>query len=145
MGKIIAREAVSAKSQEAYAVVVDVGAFPNFMSNISACTVRSDEPGRKLVDWVMEIDGAELEWTEAIFYDDRACTAQFEAVEGIFSRFDGTWRVTDQADGALVELELEFELGLPEIEDIIGDILHRKLAENAEAMLQAIGRRAGAK
>lgn len=145
MGRIVAREPVSVKAREAYAVVVDVGAFPTFMSNITACIIRSDEPTRKLVDWVMEIDGAELEWTEAIFYDDRACTARFEAVEGIFSRFDGIWRVTDQPDGSLVELELEFELGLPEIEDIIGDILHRKLAENAEAMLQAIGRRAGAR
>lgn len=142
MKRILASQIITSSTHAAYKIVIDVANFPNFMSNIVSINIIEDSGDRKIVEWVMEIDGAEIEWTEEIIYSDVELTARFRAISGMFAIFDGIWRVAEHPRGALINVELEYGLGLPEIEDIIGDILGKKLNENVEAMLIAIERRA---
>lgn len=142
MKQIRASQVITSPRQAAFEIVVDVAAFPDFMSNIKSIHITEDLGDLKIVDWIMEIDGAEIEWTEEIIYSSAELTARFRAISGMFATFDGIWRVVEHPLGALVNVELEYGLGLPEIEDIIGDILGKKLTENVEAMLSAIERRA---
>ncbi len=59
-------------------------------------------------------------------------------MEGVFDRFDGYWQVIRDGEGSQVTFELVYEIGLPEIEDIVGPILRERMVENAESMLEAI-------
>lgn len=128
--------------RRAFDVVYDVENFPSFMSNVSAVDVVSDDGRCKIVKWGMVIDGAPLDWTEEIIYDHDRLTAQFKALDGVFLRFDGLWRVQPGEGGAQLDLELSYDLGLPEIEDIVGPILDERLRRNLDAMLENIQARA---
>ena len=46
-----------------------------------------------------------------------------------------------EGEGSRVIFELTYELGLPEIEDLVGPILRERLIENVENMLKAIEQR----
>ena len=59
----------------------------------------------------------------------------------MFDRFDGFWQVTPVDDDSEVTFELEYRIGLPEIDDIIGPVLKERLITNTEAMLAAVEER----
>jgi ribosome-associated toxin RatA of RatAB toxin-antitoxin module len=129
----------------AFDVVYDVESFPTFMPSVTTAEVISSDGARKVVKWEMLIDGAPLDWTEDIRYDRERLTADFKALDGVFLHFDGTWRVRAGDNGTELAVSVFYDLGLPEIEEIIGPILDERLRQNLDAMLVNIQARAGLK
>ena len=138
------RRALACPPLQAFEIVCDLERFPEFMPNVVSISVLESEPGRKVAAWNTLVDDAPLEWVEEGLYDHDALTVRFRALEGVFDRFDGSWRVEPRAGGSEVVFELSYEIGLPEIEEIVGPILKDRLVDNIEGMLAAIERRAGA-
>ena len=122
----------------AYKVVEDLERFPEFMPNVNSLTLLEEEGNRKVAAWDITIDDAPLSWIEEGIYDKQNMLVQFRSLEGVFDRFDGYWQVEPMGQGSRVTFELTYEIGLPEIEDIVGPILRERMIENAESMLKAI-------
>jgi coenzyme Q-binding protein COQ10 len=122
----------------AYKVVEDIERFPEFMPNVNALTLLEAEGNRKVAAWDITIDDAPLSWIEEGIYDKQNLIVHFRSLEGVFDRFDGYWQVIHDGEGSRVTFELAYEIGLPEIEDIVGPILRERMVENAESMLEAI-------
>jgi ribosome-associated toxin RatA of RatAB toxin-antitoxin module len=133
---------LAAPPEDSFRVVFDVERFPEFMSNVTSVEVLSSASNCRVVAWQMSIDDAPLDWTEEIVYDQDNLRTSFRALDGVFARFDGYWQVYPEGAGSRVELFLEYDLGVPEIQDIIGPILKVRLIENLEAMLTCIATRA---
>jgi ribosome-associated toxin RatA of RatAB toxin-antitoxin module len=133
---------VAASIEDAYRIVIEIEQFPEFMDNVESVEILSTEGARKTIAWTMIIDDAPLDWTEEVSYDDKQFRVDFRAIDGIFERFDGYWQVFPEATGSRIDLDLEYELGLPEIAHIISPILKDRLLVNLEAMLTAIQNRA---
>ena len=133
---------LSTKAAVAYDIVCHPDRFPEFMPNVESVRIVESGPTRKVAEWAIVIDEAPLEWREEGTYDHAAHRVTFRALDGVFDRFDGFWEVVDEADGCRVAFELEYEVGLPEIEEIVGPMLEDKLIENANGMLCAIEKRA---
>jgi coenzyme Q-binding protein COQ10 len=127
-----------ADPRQAFDVVYHVEQFPTFMPNVIEARVTLDEGDRKLVEWEMLIDDVPLNWTEEVRYDRERLTVEFAALDGAFSRFDGIWRVRSDAKGTELEVSVFYDLGLPEIEDIIGSVLDLRLRQNLKVMLESI-------
>jgi coenzyme Q-binding protein COQ10 len=127
----------------AFEVVYDVARFPSFMPSVTSAEVISDDGHHKVVEWEMSIDGAPLIWTEDIRYNRELLTAEFKALDGMFLHFDGSWRVRAGENGTELEVSVFYDLGLPEIEAIIGPILDERLRQNLDAMLENIEMKAG--
>ncbi|MGH9345883.1 MAG: type II toxin-antitoxin system RatA family toxin [Vicinamibacterales bacterium] len=134
---------IACPSRAAFDLVKEVERFPEFMSNVVSVRIRTADAHRKVAEWETRLDDAPLEWVEEGIYDDAGLTVRFRALEGVFDRFDGFWKVEPHEAGSHVTLELTYEIGLPEIEEIVGPILKARLVENAEEMLSAIERRLG--
>ena len=134
--------AIASPSSTAYDIVKDVERFPDFMSNVVSVKLIESDKSRKVAEWETRLDDAPLEWVEEGIYDDAGQMVRFRAVEGVFDRFDGFWKVTPLESGCEVTLELTYELGLPEIEHIVGPLLKTRLIDNANEMLSAIEKRA---
>lgn len=128
--------------RRAFDVVYDVARFPSFMPSVTSAEVISHDGDHKIVEWEMSIDGAPLNWTEDIQYDSTQLTAEFKALDGMFLHFDGSWRVRSGEHGTELEVSVFYDLGLPEIEEIIGPILDARLRQNLDAMLKNIETRA---
>src|SRR5690349_3391429 len=108
-----------ASPERTFEVVFDVEKFPDFMPNVLSARVLEDSVVRKLVEWEMTIDDAPLCWVEEIDFDHARRSTRFRAVEGAFSRFDGTWTVTRLSGGTSLEVTVEYDLGVPEIEEFV--------------------------
>lgn len=128
-------------ARQAFAIVEDLEKFPEFMPNVNAITVLESSKERKVAHWDTTIDDAPLDWVEEGLYDYDKLRLEFRSIEGVFDRFDGFWQVTPDREGSRVTFELEYEIGLPEIEEIIGPMLREKMIENVEGMLSAIEKR----
>jgi coenzyme Q-binding protein COQ10 len=126
---------------EAFKTVEDLERFPEFMPNVNALTLLEVDGHRKVAAWDITIDDAPLSWVEEGIYDEKNLIVRFRALEGVFDRFDGHWQVVPEGEGSRVIFELTYELGLPEIEDLVGPILRERLIENVENMLKAIEQR----
>lgn len=129
---------IACRAAAAYAVVEDIGHFPDFMPNVDAITILEEDGHRKVAHWETTIDDAPLDWVEEGIYDPDQLLVRFRSLEGVFDRFDGSWQVKPVDGGSEVVFDLEYSVGLPEIDEIIGPILRERLLENSEAMLAAV-------
>lgn len=129
------------RAERAFEVVHDIERFPEFMPNVNELVVLEDDGDRKVAEWDTTVDDAPLCWTEEGIYDRKNLIVRFRALEGVFDRFDGYWQVRPEGKGSSVTFELVYEIGLPEIEHLVGPILKERLLENAENMLAAMERR----
>jgi ribosome-associated toxin RatA of RatAB toxin-antitoxin module len=132
---------VACEPEQAFAVVEDIERFPEFMPNVEAIRIQSDDGRRKVAHWDTLIDDAPLDWVEEGVYERDELRVRFRALEGVFDRFDGFWQVKPADGGSEVIFELEYSIGLPEIDEIIGPILRERLIDNTEAMLEALENR----
>jgi coenzyme Q-binding protein COQ10 len=130
--------ALTAPACDSYRIVTEIERFPEFMDNVTSVKILTAQDNRKVIAWELMIDDAPLDWVEEVRYDEQLLRADFCAIDGVFERFDGHWQVFPATNGSRVEVQLEYELGLPEIEDIIGPILKSRLTANLEAMLACI-------
>lgn len=91
-----------------------------------------------LTDWVTEIDGTEILWTEEDRFDDVRRRIQYRLLEGDLDKFEGEWRFDPVDEGTRVVLTVDFDFGIPELVNLIGDILTLKVGENSEMMLKSM-------
>ena len=139
--RIVMSRTLRRPAAEAFRTVEDLERFPEFMPNVNALTLLEVDGHRKVAAWDTTIDDAPLSWIEEGIYDEKILIVRFRALEGVFDRFDGHWQVVPEGEGSRVTFDLTYEIGLPEIEDLVGPIFRQRLIENAESMLKAIEER----
>lgn len=89
--------------------------------------------------WKGRFQGREVKWTEKDTWDDERRECHFSAVEGDFKKYEGVWRFREEGPTATrVELEIEYDLGIPLVGALIHAFLKKKMEENARAMLEAL-------
>ncbi|MBM4354263.1 MAG: hypothetical protein FJ109_10790 [Deltaproteobacteria bacterium] len=110
--------------------------YPRFMPDVKRVRVLEQSDTAGASEWDVEIEGCPLHWVERDCFDGDAMVFSFDSVEGDFDRFSGRWEVLETASGLRVEFEVEYLVGIPVIEDIIGPILKVKMERNTMKMLE---------
>ena len=115
-----------------------IESYPHIMPDVRRVRVleRGDETAASA--WDVEIDGCPLSWVQRDRFDAAAGTYCFEAVEGDFEVFRGRWQIRKSPEGMLVSFTVDYEVGIPIIEDIIGPILKVKIHRNSVSMLESL-------
>lgn len=126
---------------EVYALAKDMEGFPEFMPDVQSVKVVKREASKTLTEWVTDVDGTEILWTEEDLFDDEARLIQYRLLEGDLDKFEGEWRFEVVPEGTRVVLTVDFDFGIPELANLIGDTLLLKVGENSEMMLQSMKRR----
>lgn len=89
--------------------------------------------------WKGSFQGREVKWTERDIWDEVNKECRFFILEGDFKVYQGIWKFIPLSDTETkVELEIEYDLGLPLIGTLINTFLKKKMLENAQAMLKAL-------
>jgi ribosome-associated toxin RatA of RatAB toxin-antitoxin module len=89
--------------------------------------------------WKGRLQGREVKWTERDLWDDAGKQCRFFVLEGDFKKYEGIWKFVEEKEGKTrVELEIEYDLGLPLVGALISAFLRKKMEENAQAMLSAL-------
>ncbi len=96
-----------------YAVVADVGRYPEFLPWVVALRIksRSRDEGREILMAEMAVGYRALRerYTSRVVLDPGARTIDVVAVEGPFHRLENHWRFTPEADGTRVDFRVAFE------------------------------------
>ncbi|HXE73880.1 MAG TPA: SRPBCC family protein [Candidatus Nitrosotenuis sp.] len=121
-----------------YELAKDMESFPQFMRDVQSVKVIRRQGATTVTEWEAEVDGVPIMWTEEDTFDDAAYRIHYRLIEGDLDKFEGEWRFERVDGGTRVVLTVDFDFGLPELTNLIGDTLQLKVIENCDMMLQGM-------
>lgn len=121
-----------------YEKAKNVERLASFLPNLEEVRILRKE-GREVDSlWRGRFQGREVKWTERDVWDDEKKECRFFVLEGDFKKYEGVWRFLPEGNATRVELEIEYDLGIPLVGALIHAFLRKTMEENARAMLQAL-------
>ncbi|MCK4486383.1 MAG: SRPBCC family protein [Desulfobacterales bacterium] len=129
---------IQAVRQQAYAIMKDVERYPEYMASVKSIEVLERNQDMLITRWDADIEGAPVNWVQNVWMKDESQEMTFEATEGDFDVFRGKWSVSQSGTEVWLKLIVEYKLGIPVIEEVLGPVLEEKVKANSEAMLEAI-------
>ena len=136
-------EDIEALRQRAYLVMKDVESYSGYMPSVNEVKILKQEGNLMITRWDAQIGGAPITWIQEVELVDESQEMIFEAVEGDFDVFRGRWSVAESDGRVELRLLIEYRLGIPVIENVLGPILKKKVKANSELMLEALAARVG--
>lgn len=140
---IIEREIKKSSSSFVYSIIKKFEEFPKFMPNVRKVTIVEQNDSYTISEWDTIIDDAPFTWKEKDDFDNKKNIIKFSLIEGIFSKFEGCWKVENSKNGSSkVTFQLNYDIGVPVIEEAVGPILKDKIKDNIQLMLDSIAKHA---
>ncbi len=129
---------VKGPKEEAYRIARNMEDYPRFMENVKQVKVVQREGNWTVTDWVTNVDGRIIKWQEKDIFNEERPHIEYRQVAGDLKKFEGEWRFEEVAEGTVITLTVDFELGIPMLSGLLNPILKKKTLQNCEAMLTAI-------
>ncbi len=115
-------------------VLLDIEAFPSYMEGVNEVEVTGEDGGRRSSSWVVELKGSEMEWDQEDVIDAERRRVEFRQTDGDLAEYTGYWQVVEDAEGVGLELNVEFDIGLP----MVAEMIHPAVAKALEGYQQGI-------
>lgn len=138
MPTIIEMTTIRAPSERVYKLVETVERYPQFIPDVRALRVLESDSCSRISWWHVVIEGVDFRWIERDDLDPSSKIIRYKLIEGDLDKFEGMWRVEEQERASNVTLIIEYELGIPSFEEVLGPILHEKITMNARNLLAGI-------
>jgi ribosome-associated toxin RatA of RatAB toxin-antitoxin module len=127
------------RKEAAWEIVSDFSRYPAIMENVDEVRVHERTPRSGKSEWFVNVEGAPLSWIERDVFDPEHFRIRFESLGGDFEKVKGRWSIEDyRGEGIRVVFEIEYLLGIPVIEEVLGHILKEKMQSNIDTMVAAI-------
>ena len=69
---------IKGEPEKAYALIKEMEDFPKFMPDVQSVEVVRRGENMTVTDWVTEVDGTEIIWTEEDHFDDEHLTVDYK-------------------------------------------------------------------
>lgn len=139
MAKVSSSLVINRSVEEVYDKAKDIEKLATFLPDIKEVKVLSQEGSVVDSFWRGEFQGREIKWKERDFWDEEGKECRFSLIEGDFKQYEGAWRFRKEGeDKTRVELEIEYDLGIPLVGALISKFLKKVMEDNAQAMLKAL-------
>jgi ribosome-associated toxin RatA of RatAB toxin-antitoxin module len=139
VARVSASLVIRGKASEVYEKAKDIERLAQFLPDLEEVRVIRKEGQEVDSFWKGRFQGREVKWTERDLWDDAGKQCRFFVLEGDFKKYEGIWKFVEEKEGKTrVELEIEYDLGLPLVGALISAFLRKKMEENAQAMLSAL-------
>jgi ribosome-associated toxin RatA of RatAB toxin-antitoxin module len=127
------------RKKSAWNIISDYSKYPAIMDNVDNVEIVEKTSEQGISKWQVSIDDAPLYWIEKDYFNHRNFEIAFKSFEGDFDNINGRWNITDSSNtGIKITFEIEYNLGIPVIEEVLGAILRGKMKSNMEKMVGAI-------
>lgn len=124
--------------ERVWAALCDFESYPETMRDVLEVQMLERGESFSCSAWRVLLNGSELTWTERDVYDPPHRIA-FEQLDGDLELYRGAWTVTPLDEGRVrVDLEIEFDLGIPSLAPLLDPIGVQAIRANSAAMLAAI-------
>ncbi|WP_406504457.1 type II toxin-antitoxin system RatA family toxin [Streptomyces sp. NBC_00212] len=126
----------------AYDRIKDYARYPELTPVVRSVTVREMTDEEIHSDWEVYFRNGILRWTETDRFDEAKLRISFRQLEGDFAEFTGTWSVTPDGEGCLVDFAAEFDFGIPSLAGILDPVAARVLKETIGVVVTSLFERA---
>ena len=138
MGYVETAIDINAEPEVVYNLAKKIEDFPLYMPDVKEITVLERSGNFSVTNWVTEVEGTPITWKEKETFDDSSLTISYQLLEGDLEKFQGAWRFVPKDGGTRVTLDVDFDFGVPAIEELMGPILKKKVEENSLMMLSSL-------
>lgn len=129
---------IAGELADVYAIARDMESYPKYMPDVESVTVLERGLNTTTTDWVTNVEGTPIVWTEVDEFDEEGHVIRYRLIEGDLDKFEGDWRFEHVEGGTLVILGVDYDFGIPNLTDLIGPTLEVKVRENSQMMLRAM-------
>ncbi len=124
-------------------LVGDLEAYPRFIPNCTAMSVREQPDGSKLAKMTIRFGPITQSYTSRVVADPAAMTVTAKAVDGPFAYLDSLWRFEPEGQGTRVRFDINFKIGNPLIAAVAEPAFASKQDEIVDAFVDEADRRFG--
>ena len=129
---------INGEPNAVYSILRNMEEFPGYMRDVEEVNVLEKNGCSTITEWVTNIDGTPIIWTEEDKFDDKNLVIDYKLIEGDLDKFEGSWKLTKETGGCRVVLGVDYDFGMPSLTDLIGPTLEQKVKENSEMMLNGL-------
>jgi len=129
---------INGDPKEVYELLRDMEKFPDYMRDVEEVTVLERNGNSTITEWVTNIDGTAIIWTEEDNFDDKNLIVSYQLIDGDLDKFEGDWKIIPKDGGCKVILVVDYDFGMPSLTELIGPTLQAKVQENSEMMLKGL-------
>jgi ribosome-associated toxin RatA of RatAB toxin-antitoxin module len=132
-------ETLQSNIEDVWKTLRDVERYPALMEPVRSLRVFERGPSATISDWEVVLRGSILKWRErAEFFPDEY-RIQYNQLEGDLEWMKGFWKLR-ALSATMTEaiLEIDFEIGIPILQDMLNPIAERALSYNARLMLRSL-------
>lgn len=136
--EISVKATVFGSASKVFSQILRLSEFEKFMYNVRESRLLERVGNTSLMNWVVEVDGIPIRWLERNEINRSKMTVQFKSLDGDFETFDGHWMVTREGTQTFLELNARIKMGIPSLQQVVGQALKKKVEENFKSMIQMI-------
>jgi ribosome-associated toxin RatA of RatAB toxin-antitoxin module len=127
------------RKENAWNIISDFSRYPAIMENVDKVEVTERTSDSGISRWYVTVEEAPLYWVEKDFFNPRDYEIVFKSIDGDFDNINGRWRIkNDIASGITIFFEIQYNLGIPVIEEVLGTVLRDKMKTNIDKMVDAV-------
>ncbi len=145
MTQITSMRRMACDARTAYETAKNIERFPEFMPDLESATIVDRLGDGKVTSrWEGRVSVGPLKrkikWAEKDFWDDENLVCTFDLIEGDMKEYSGTWTFTPEDKGCVVELKVDFEMGIPLLGPMVTTIINQVMQDNCDALVEALER-----
>ncbi|MBN2037234.1 MAG: SRPBCC family protein [Chitinispirillaceae bacterium] len=127
------------RKEKAWNIISDYARYSAIMDNVDKVEIAERSGDEGISRWYVTVEEAPLYWVEKDHFNSRGFEITFKSIEGDFDNINGRWHIQDSAgDGIAIRFEIQYNLGIPVIEEVLGHILKEKMKTNIDKMMAAV-------
>ena len=127
------------RKEKAWDIISDYSRYPAIMDNVDKVEITERTGKEGISRWYITVEEAPLYWVEKDRFNSRDFEITFKSIEGDFDNINGRWHIKDGTnDGIAIDFEIQYNLGIPVIEEVLGHILKEKMKTNIDKMMAAV-------
>ncbi|MEQ8171349.1 MAG: aromatase/cyclase [Candidatus Eremiobacterota bacterium] len=129
---------IKSRPETVYKLACNMEKYPDYMRDVSSVTVIERKENQTITDWETNVDGTPIYWKEIDYFDPEGLSITYKLIEGDLDKFEGKWLFKHVPEGTEVILGVDFDFGIPALEELIGPTLIVKVRENSLMMLEGM-------
>jgi ribosome-associated toxin RatA of RatAB toxin-antitoxin module len=134
------------RKENAWNIISNYALYPGMMDNVDKVEICERNGDEGVSRWYITVEDAPLYWVEKDYFDSPNYEIVFKSIEGDFDNINGHWSIKDHIEsGIQIRFEIQYNLGIPVIEEVLGHILKEKMKANIDRMMGFIRNELGAK
>lgn len=121
-----------------YPLLCDFKKYPEHTNTVRTVDITEADKDRTVSSWEVNFQRGILRWTEEDYFNPTTNSINFRQIAGDMDHFSGQWILRDDENTCVILFTVDFDLGIPSLNDILEPIAELALRDNFHAILEGL-------